>query len=88
LRKQHTLYYLVRVYNIEKITKEFGNRKTINWGKVANKYHGIDIQLVRDCVDDSKYEWYRDWDVSGGCVWHPKAVRKFKLLKLWEKEWQ
>jgi hypothetical protein len=41
----------------------------IDWGAVAKKYDGIEINPYQwGCR--LKYIWYYSWDVAGGCVWN------------------
>jgi hypothetical protein len=69
---------LIEFHNEYFIKDEFGGNK-IDWGKVAEKYSGIEISpfIVRYY---SEIDWYYGWDVSSGCIWNSDAIKDIKKL--------
>lgn len=51
---------------------------SIDWHKVARCYDGIDIRYNDKMDQDLK--WYLGWDVSSGCIWRIRAIKKTQLV--------
>jgi hypothetical protein len=75
--------------DFHKFTARYGNKygTAIYWDKLDKAgFRGIEVNWLPDLHD--KQWWYQSWDCSSGCVWHPDAVRKIKLLQAWETVWK
>lgn len=57
-------------YRFESIPHEY---KKIDWGRVADDYAGIEIIPKRYDYNDL---WYEGWDISSGCIWNTRFVKK------------
>lgn len=53
-------------------------KDVIDWYRVGKDYDGIDI-IYNDKANDDFY-WYDGWDVSGGCIWHRRAIKKLVCI--------
>jgi hypothetical protein len=60
---------------LERTRNLFRRPPFIDWPRVAQEFDAIVISPLReDLLQNSKFEWYRCWDVASGCVWNPMAV--------------
>lgn len=67
---------------------EFGHEEFgINWGKVGQKYSGIEMPRFEELNWRTSYQEYgkyykflHAWDISSGCVWRPDGVIKLRPL--------
>jgi hypothetical protein len=51
--------------------------KVIDWKRLSEKYHGIEIcpyQRTRRMESS----WYYPWDVASGCIWNPAGIKEMK----------
>lgn len=55
---------------------------SIDWKRVAKKYHGIVItpyQWSRRL--DGGCQWYYSWDCASGCIWNARAIESITMVK-------
>lgn len=76
------------INDVRKLKTEFGVFVklgiAINWGKVSEKYKGIEIPNIdfyksRSYFDDDM--WLSMWDVDSGCIWDLSAINNYEVLK-------
>lgn len=48
----------------------------INWGRVAEKYYGIEIHKPWGPIG----HWLNPWDISSGCIWNERAIKRIEKL--------
>ena len=72
----------------EKIFKGEGKRvSNIDWGKVASKYGGIEINpYIPGLRLDHRTSWYYGWDVASGCLWNQSALKKLELFAAYDEK--
>ena len=78
---------VIRTYDeLIAFDKEYGTNETYNgdrmidWGKVANKYRGIEIAPFI-FEGHMNIEWYYGWDVASGCIWDVSCIKNVKKLQ-------
>lgn len=60
----------------------------IEWEQVyKDGWHGIHVSTMPKYFED-KYPWYCGWDVAGGCIFSPDAVKEITLVKKWVATWE
>lgn len=67
--------------------------KTVDWGKVANDYKGIEFTNFSRFkygmnlpMEIMRTIWFMTWDVSSGCIWDSSAIISYSRKKM-EMTW-
>lgn len=56
-------------------TSPTGRFYNIDWGRVAEKYDGVEIIPYHHSIRlDIELLWYYGWDVASGCVWNVDKI--------------
>lgn len=66
---------VIRTYDeLLSFTEAYGDEMAIDWGRVANDYHGIEIAPY---IHKARLElmWYYTWDIASGCIWNTQAIK-------------
>jgi len=65
----------------------------VQWNKVKTIYDGIEIQNYHAIKDANRFSlpglddlWLCTWDVSSGCIWNLKVIKKQKTFKIIKNE--
>ncbi len=81
INKKSKILYLKNALDIDTFEKRFTlpakewQVKSINWIKIASKYHGI---IIAPYVWERRLSsvWYYAWDCASGCIWDANAISK------------
>lgn len=93
---------ILKIYTMNELIKftiKFGKKKSspisdfilIDWKKVAKKFGGIEIKILKyiDISEIDKYfkteqtslMWNYSFDIASGCIWNMKSIRDISLVK-------
>lgn len=60
------------------------NSHTIDWGRVAEKYGGIEIAPGLPWRFRTRSKWYYTWDCASGVIWDVNAITGIELFAVWD----
>ena len=53
--------------------------KGINWERVSHEYYGVEVIAP---FGGEIGNWNRTWDVSSGCVWNKRGIKKIEKIEV------